>query len=168
MTHMCGDDNHPEPNTENDLVRPRSPDENPRCHTVRLVSPGDRRKARPASGRSRTHEPFDRSEPVAGRFRSQSPVLTSCESPICIPTHVPTGFTVTSWSLPLSGDDSRTNRPQLRGNVCVLYPEFAFAGATTRALLRDTQLLQFSAASESAPSLPKRWMVRSFPGIHRL
>ena len=117
-----------DPNPEIDLVRPSSPndreilepDENPRRHTVRLVSPGDRRKTRPASGRGRTHEPFDQSEPDPGRLRSRSPVLTSCEPPICVPTCVPTGVTRTSCSFSLFGDDSRTNRPQLRGNVGAL------------------------------------------------
>jgi len=69
-------DGSPEPNPEIDVVWPGSPndrefpepDKNPRCHTVRLVSPGNWRKAWPASGRSRTHEPFDQSEPVTGRF----------------------------------------------------------------------------------------------------
>ena len=50
----------PEPNPEIEFVRPKSPndrelpepDDNPRRHTVRLVSPGPRRNLRPASGRS--------------------------------------------------------------------------------------------------------------------
>ena len=65
-------------------------------------------------GKKPAHEPLDQSEPVAGGFHSRSPVLTSCELPICVPTCVSTGITRTSWSLLLSGDDSRTNRTQLR------------------------------------------------------
>ena len=129
----------PGPNQKVDPVRRRSPsdreipepDANPKRHTVRLVSPGARRNHRLASGRSRTGEPFDQSETVAGRFRSRSPVLPSRELPICVPICVPTGVTRTSWSFPLYGDGSRTNRQQLRENLGALNPEFTFAGSTT-------------------------------------
>ncbi|KAK2138491.1 hypothetical protein NP493_7646g00001 [Ridgeia piscesae] len=125
-----------QPNPEVDPVRPRSPndreilepDENPRRHTVRLVSPGARRNPHPNSGRSRT----DQSETAAGRFRSRSPVLPSCKPPICVPTCAPTGVTRIIWSPPLSGDGSRTNRPQLREILGALNPEFTFACSTTR------------------------------------
>ena len=96
----------PEPNPVVDPIWPRSPndreipepDEIPRRLTVRLVSPGALRNPRPSSRWSRTGEPFDQSETSAGRFRSRSPVLPSCEPPICVPT----GVTRPSWSLPLS------------------------------------------------------------------
>ena len=104
------------------------PDENPRRHTVQLVSPGTRRNVQPNSGRRTA----DQSETAAGRLCSQSPVFPSYEPPICILTCVPTGVTKTSWSLPLSGNSSRTNRPPLRENLGTSNPEFAFTGAMTR------------------------------------
>ena len=96
----------PEPNPEIELVRPGSPndrelpkpDDNPRRHTVQLVSPGPRRNARPASVRGQSHESFNQSEPAEGRFRSRSPVRTFYEPPICVPARAPTSVTRTSWS----------------------------------------------------------------------
>ena len=139
----------PEPNPEVDPFRPRSPndreipepDKNPRRHTVRLVSPGARRNPRPNSGQSRT----DQSETAAGRLRSRSPVLPSCEPPICVPTCVPTSVTRTSWSHPLSGDFAGVSRH-----------------ATTSRLIEPV----FS-RRESAPCPPKRLTGLSVPGINR-
>jgi len=119
-----------EPIPEIELVRSWSPNDRelpepdePRRHTVRLVSPGTRRNVRSVSVRSRIHEPFNQSQTASGRFRSRSPVRTFYEPPICVPTGVPTGVTRTGWSLPLSGDNSRTNSSTLN-------QEFVFAGAT--------------------------------------
>ena len=119
-----------EPNPDDNPVQPRSLndweipelDENLRRHTIRLVLPGTQRNPQPSSGQSRTGEPFDQSETVAAGFRSRSPVLPSCERTICLRTCVPTGFTRTSWSLPLSGNGSRTNRPKLREYLGALNP----------------------------------------------
>ena len=123
---------------------------------------------RPNFGRRGT----DQSETAAGRFRSWSAVLQSCEPPICAPTCVPTGVTITSWSLPLSGDRSRTNRPQLRGNVGALTRSLRSQAPRRGVMFRDRQLLResqsrCSAAGESAPCPPKSLTGRSVPGIHR-
>ena len=56
-----------------------------------------------ASGRNRTHEPFNQSE---RRRQIPWPVRTFA-SPCA---RVPAGVAETGWSLPLSGDDSRTNK----------------------------------------------------------
>ena len=89
------------------------------------------------AGRPEKSRPLDGAE-LKNHSTNQNPSQadsvgrSSCDLPICIPTCVPTGVTRTSWRLPLSGDGSRTNRPQLRENVGALSPEFAFVGAMTR------------------------------------
>ena len=200
-------DGSPEPKPKVDLVRPMStndrklpePDD-PRRHTVRLVSPetrrnvrpnsgwrrnvrpssGWRRNVRPNSGRgrnvrpasvwSRNHEPFSQSENVSDRYRGRSPLRTRYELPICVPTGIPTGITRTSWSLPLSGGDSRTNRTQLRKSVGALNPEFAFAGATRTTRGPVAQNATTTVFGDYAPwtCLPMRLVVHSFPGMHIL
>ena len=90
------------------------------------MSPGDRRKARPTSGRSRTVRPIRTCRRSGARLLH----LANRQSASRLATQP--ALLKTSWSLPLSGDDSRTNRTQLRENVGALNPEFAIEGATTR------------------------------------
>ena len=138
------------------------------------MSPGARRNAGPASVRSRSHEPFNQSEPAEGRIRS--PLCTFYEPPICVPTRFPTGVTRTSWRLPLYGNNSRTNRAQLWENVGALNPEFAYAGTagTTRGPVAQNATTVFGRQRISSLSLASEkfdgqlfpWNTQAIAGYH--